>query len=297
MDQPAIPQELQDEVVRNNSEDIATLRETSLVNSTWRETSYRHLFSSLDVRATACRPVVATLDEFANEVFNDFLPDENPSRTFRHILTLLPHSFDTVVKSLVLGAASLEDRMKNAAVGIQLVKPELDACTVHAYLQRYPRLESLEIRDVEWVDCPDTHPDDTFHCACIKTYAPRPFRRLALCRIIHRGTSSNATFLMQAASTIHELAIEGVLYEDCDRPPYPFVPVTSFTLGISHHPWGAVTPDLGHSTLLSLRLLPVSWVEIEWIRQMILAHCKTLEEFHLRIWWSANRKLFIQAAL
>ena len=183
--------------------------------------------------------------------------------------------------------------MKNAAVGIQLVKPELDACTVRAYLQRYPRLESLQIEDVEWVDCPDTQPDTASHCNCIQLYAPRPFSSLALRRIAHRGTSSNATFLTQAASTLDEFIIDGVIYEDCDRPPYPMVPVKSFSLGISRQPWGAVTPDLGHSSLTSLRLTPVSWVEIEWVRHIVLAHCDTLEEFHLRIWWSASRKLFI----
>lgn len=297
MNQPALPQELQDEIVRGNSDDIVTLRETSLVNAAWRETTYRYLFSSLNIRATACRPVVATLDDFANIIFRDFLPDENPSRTFRRILTLLPHSFDAKVKSLALKAASLEDRMKNAAVGIQVVKPELDACTVRAYLERFPQLESLEIEDVEWVDCPDTKPDAASHCNCIQLYPPRPFSRLALRRITHRGTSSNATLLTQAASTLDDFVVDSVIYEDCDRPPYPMVPVKSFTLGISRQPWGAVKPDLGCSNLTSLRLLFVSSGEIEWVRQIVLAHCNTLEEFSIRVWCSTGRTLFIRASL
>lgn len=85
--------------------------------------------------------------------------------------------------------------------------------------------------------------------------------------------------------------IDGVSYDESDHPSYPTVPVKAFTLGISKQPWGAVTPNLGRSTLYKLQLLPVSWVEIEWVRQIIQAHCNTLEEFELKIWWSGSRKL------
>lgn len=291
MDHPALPQELQDSVVDANAGDTPTLQEISLVNSAWRARSYRYLFSSLAIRAAACRPGVATLDEFDTNGIRDFLPNENPTRTFQSILATIPHSFDNNVTALVLRAASLEERLKYAALGIRLVKPELDACTVASYVDRYPKLASLEIEDVDWVDCPGTDTSTDIHCNCMQSYTSRPFSTLAFRRISHVGTSSNVTFLMQMASSIKELIMEGVIYDESFHPPYDTVPVNAFTLGISRQPWGDRLPELGQSTLRCLRLSPITWREIETVHNMVEAHCKTLEEFHLRIWWYGNSKL------
>lgn len=128
------------------------------------------------------------------------------------------------------------------------------------------------------------------HCNCMQLYMSRSFSTLAFRWISHVGTTSNVTFLMQIASSIKELIIKGVIYDKSFHPLYDTVPVNVFMLGLSRQPWGDRLPELDQSTLQCLRLSPITWREIETIHNMVQVHCKTLEEFHLRIWRYENSK-------
>ncbi len=285
--QPAsLPQELQDMVVDGNADDMPTLHQTSQVNHAWRDRSIQYLFSRLVVRAPACHFFVEFVNADGTGDIRAVRDDEDPSKTFEQILSELPHSIDKDVRTLVFSAASLDVRMMYAAQGFRMKKPELDACTVKLYLERFPNVDALVVEDVWWFDCPQ----EATHCRQLPLLQQRSYRSISLRRISHNVTSSTATFLLQIASSIDLLEIDGVTYSLCDHEPYSFVPVKSFRWGIHKQPWGTIMPSLGHSTLRLLDLAPITSRELGTVRTLLENHRDSLEEFAIRIWSCGNGK-------
>lgn len=246
------------------------------------------MFSRLVVRANFCSPhlgvdVVTSDGAVTNRWFVD---EEDPSKAFKAILTLIPHSIDTHVKTLVLAAGSLNSRLIYATQGVRLGTPTLDACTVKAYLSRFIHVRALEVEDVRWVDCPGSRG----RCQCLSTLEPVPYRTLAFHRVSHFRCGSLAPALISVASSLNSLVIDSVTYQGCYHIPSDTVPIAAFTWSINRQPWGNGLPRFRRSCLRRLDLSPITSKELPHVRRLLFEQRESLEEISLRIWWCGDRE-------
>lgn len=281
---PKLPQELQTMIINCTAGDIPTLVQSSQVNKSWNNDTFRLLYSNLTVDAVACRPRAVTWNADGLEAFHVVERAEDPTTTFEDKLNRLPTTFNNEVRSLTLCGASLQKRIKYAARGIELIKPVLDGCTVRGFLERFPNMHTLRIEDVDWADCQRTG----LHCDCLASVKKRTFNMLALRRIQHICVGMNATFVLQAATSITNLVLEGLRYEESGRPPYRAVDVHAFTFALLSHPWGLVVPGLGINKLQKLDMTGMSWVDIGCVNDIIAQQQLSLEEFAVKVWWCGN---------
>lgn len=287
MNMPTIPQELQDMVIDGNEENFLTLLQASQVNHAWRDRTFHKLFSTLVVRSTACRPQLLTVTANGQVEYQHIAQIDDPTLTFDKALPTIPASLASEVTTLVLCGTTITQRVKYAARGIELVKPDLSACTVRAYLDRYPRVRNLVIEDVNWADCTRV----SQHCDCMNTIPKREYSTMVLRGISHNGVGMNATYLMQSASSIKHFIVEGVQYVESNRPPYPVVSVSSYTLGLFNSPWGFFLPDLGEAQLRTLTITGMTTADILDVQDLITTHHTTLQHFAIKVWSLGNGKL------
>ncbi|KAF7797084.1 hypothetical protein EIP86_008276 [Pleurotus ostreatoroseus] len=266
--EPKVPREIQEMVIDENKNDTVTLASSCLVNHAWYYRAHSHLFSRLCIRATLCAPSQVNINA-ADEFEETDIPEAlNPTFSFKKALEILPYTFGGTVKHLVLTSASSTTRMKNAAQGIRLFRPELTACLVKAFIERFSELESLTIEDVEWENCTQTQG----HCDCIETMDRRGFTSLILRNVWHHSVQMNVTYVAQCAREIRELVMEGLRYEESERPLYKKLVVDSFTLGTASCHQAVVVPDMQIGSLRTINITAMSYMDIKLVKALLERH-------------------------
>lgn len=278
---PVLPVELQEMVVDEGADTPSLLKETACVNETWRRRSFKHLHHTLVVAATACTLGTTYLRPDGVVEVTDDAGVADTMASFDDILATIPSSYDNCVHTLILCGAPENKRIEFDNLGIELCKPDLTACTVKKYLVRFTKAITLEIRDVNWVDC---KPTGDF-CGCLSNVDKRAYRQLILRRVGHSYVWTNVTILAQTASSIEDLTVEALNVEGAEGVVYDAVPVDGLTLGIFSHPWRSVLPDVSASPLRRLIVSAMTWTDVPTVRELLTAHGSTLEEFSFRVWW------------
>ncbi|KAF7796805.1 hypothetical protein EIP86_007989 [Pleurotus ostreatoroseus] len=279
--QPELPQEVQELVIDENGDDTVTLLSSSLVNHAWYARAHRHLFACLRIRAMRCRPLQLVVN--AQEVLEGVAvpQDLDPTFSFEKALATLPHTLGGTVTHLVLTSASGATRMKNAAQGIQLLRPELTACTVKAFIEQFPRLHSITIEDVEWADCPRTQE----HCDCMEVMDRRIFSSIVLRNVWHHFVGMNATYVTQCAAQVHELVVEGLKYQESARPPYPEIAAEKLTFGTAMAPPTVILPELQVGTLQVVDITTMCYLDIDLVCDLLETHGDHVKQLGLSVYW------------